>query len=331
MSNNIIKDFGPLTELHVHIGSAVDPAIMWEIAHDQGIKLPTKNYEEFHKLITVPDKTTYQKYLDLFKWTELIQSSPEAIDKSVYSIASGAYRKNHITTLEIRFNPMKRNRGGERDLDHIILAAIHGMERAMLAYPIRVGIIICFDRSFDVKLNSILAQKAIKYSKRGVVGIDLAGPIEKTFNVNSLVDMVKNCRKYNLGVTIHTGEATGAQEVKKVVELLSPDRIGHGVRSAESGEVLDILSKRKIVLEVCPSSNLHTGVVASWEKFKDIFDKLKSHGVLFTINTDGPEMLITNLVNEYQLLLDNNVLDREDLKRATQIAGSSSFIKNGSV
>src|SRR3989339_305154 len=154
--NKTQLNWGELTELHVHIGSAVDPAIMWEIANDQGIKLPTRNYWDFEKLIPGPGKTTYQKYLDLFTWTELIQSSPEAIDKSVYSIASGAYRKNNITTLEIRFNPMKRNRGGERDLDHIILAAIHGMERAMLAYPIRAGLIICFDRTFSPDLNAII-------------------------------------------------------------------------------------------------------------------------------------------------------------------------------
>src|SRR3990167_3255870 len=122
MNKNI---FGELTELHVHVGSAVDPPILWEIAHDQGIKLPTKNYWEFEKLITISDNTDYDKYLELFYWTELIQSSPEAIERSIYSIASGAYRKNNITTLEIRFNPMKRNRGGERDLDHIIQAAIH--------------------------------------------------------------------------------------------------------------------------------------------------------------------------------------------------------------
>src|SRR3989338_9200535 len=256
-----VFDWGELTELHVHIGSAVDPAIMWEIANDQGIKLPTRNYWDFEKLITVSGKTTYQKYLDLFAWTELIQSSPEAIDKSVYSIASGAYRKNNITTLEIRFNPMKRNRGGERDLDHIILAAIHAVERAMLAYPVKVGIIICLDRSFNSKLNSILAEKAIKYSKRGVIGIDLAGPIDSAFEVASLVDLVENCRKNNLGITIHTGEATGADEVKKVIKLLNHDRIGHGVRSVEDDGVLDLLKTKKIVLEVCPSSNLDTGVV----------------------------------------------------------------------
>ncbi|OGG03937.1 hypothetical protein A2W14_05725 [Candidatus Gottesmanbacteria bacterium RBG_16_37_8] len=324
-------DFGTLTELHVHIGSSVDPAIMWEIAHDQGIKLPTKNYWEFLKLITVPDKTTYQKYLDLFTWTELIQSSPEAIDKSVYSIASGAYRRNNITTLEIRFNPMKRNRGGERDLDHILMSAIHGMERAMLAYPVRVGLIICFDRSFSTELNAILAQKAIKYSKRGVVGIDLAGRIDKSFEVASLVDMVNDCRKSGLGITIHTGEATDSLEVTRVVELLSPDRIGHGVKSVTDDKLLKLLSDRKIVLEICPTSNLHTGVVDSWDKFRSIFEKFKKYQVPFTINTDGPEMLITNLRREYQLLLDNKVLTKEDLDKATEIAFKSSFIKDGSI
>ena len=324
------NDFGPLSELHVHIGSSVDPAIMWEIAHDQAIKLPTKNYWDFLSLITAPEKTTYQKYLDLFTWTELIQSSPEAIDKSVYSIASGAYRRNNITTLEIRFNPMKRNRGGERDLDHIILAAIHGMERAMLAYPIRVGIIICFDRTFSARLNTILAQKAIKYSKRGVVGIDLAGPIDKTFDVATLVDTVNNCRKVGLGVTIHTGEATGADEVKRVVELLSPDRIGHGVKSVEDKNLLKLLKDRKIVLEICPSSNLHTGVVPDWDKFRHILAVLKKQEILFTINTDGPEMLLTNLKNEYNLLLNNKVLNKADLDKATVVARQSSFIKNES-
>lgn len=330
--NKIIETgFGELTELHVHIGSSVDPAIMWEIAHDQGIKLPTKNYWDFLHLITVPDKTTYQKYLDLFTWTELIQSSPEAIEKSVYSIASGAYRKNNITTLEIRFNPMKRNRGGERDLDHIILAAIHGMERAMLAYPVKVGIIVCFDRTFSAKLNSILAQKAIKYSRRGVVGVDLAGPIDKSFDVASLVDLVEDCKKAGLGTTIHTGEATGSDEVKRVVELLSPDRIGHGVRAVEDKELLKLLKERKIVLEICPSSNLQTGVVKNLGQFKKIFTELKKHNVLFTVNTDGPEMLLTNLVMEYQLLLKEKILTANDLKKATLVAQKASFIKNGSI
>ncbi|MBI2617692.1 adenosine deaminase [Candidatus Gottesmanbacteria bacterium] len=324
--NSVIHPFGELTELHVHVGSAVDPPMMWEIAHDQGIKLPTKNYWDFRSLITVSDVTTYQKYLDLFHWTELIQSSPEAMEKSIYSIASGAYRKNNITTLEIRFNPMKRNRGGERDLDHIILAAVHGMEKAMLAFPIRVGLIFCFDRTFSPKLNAILAQKAIKYAKRGVVGIDLAGPIDEKFSLESLVPLVSDCKNAGLGVTIHTGEATGAGEVKRVIELLQPSRIGHGVRSIEDEDVLRLLSSRGITLEVCPTSNIHTAVVKDLFSFKEIFRKLKTFNVPFTVNTDGPEMLGTNLVSEYNLLLKEGILTKEDLHLASKQAKKASFI-----
>lgn len=319
--------FGELTELHVHVGSAVDPPIMWEIAHDQGIKLPTKDFWEFKKLITALEKTTYDKYLDLFHWTELIQSSPEAMEKSIYSIAAGAFRKNNITTLEIRFNPMKRNRGGERDMDHIILASIHGMERAMLAYPIEVGLIFCLDRTFDANLNKIIAQKAIKYSKRGVVGIDLAGHVPDSFDINKIADLFAEAKEAGLGITVHTGEATGSEEVNKIIKLIEPDRIGHGVRASEDEETMSEIARRGIVLEVCPTSNIHTGVVKDLGSFKDIFAKFKKHKVSFTINTDGPEMLGTNLLNEYNLLLQNDILTKEDLLLASETARQASFIK----
>ena len=328
MTNPSIQSiFKNLTELHVHVGSAVDPPIMWEIAHEQGIKLPTKDYWEFEKLITVTKDTDYQKYLDLFYWTELIQSSPEAIEKSIYSIASGAYRKNNITTLEIRFNPMKRNRGGERDLDHIILAAIHGMEKSMLSFPINVGLIFCLDRTFPLELNTIIAKKAIKYSGRGVVGIDVAGSITKGFKFEDLKGIVKECKKSKLGITIHTGEATGPDEVREVIETLKPDRIGHGVRSTEDTEVLKEISKRGIVLEVCPTSNVHTKVVDNIDSFRMIFEKLKSFNVSFTVNTDGPEMLRTNLLNEYNILVEKGILSVEDLQKATTTAKNSTFVK----
>lgn len=319
--------FGELTELHVHVGSAVDPPIMWEIAHDQGIKLPTKNYWEFERLITSSEKTTYDKYLELFYWTELIQSSPEAMERSIYSIVSGAYRKNNITTLEIRFNPLKRNREGERDLDHIILAAIHGMERAMIAYPIAAGLIFCFDRRFSPDLNAIVAEKAIKYARRGVVGIDLAGHIDKKFKIENLIPLVDKCRAQGLGVTVHTGEVTGADEVKEVIELLGPDRIGHGVRSIEDDAVLVLLEEKGIVLEVCPTSNISTRVVKSLADFQKIFAQLKKFGVAFTINTDGPKMLGTNLISEYQKLLHAGILTKEDLLAASKVAKKASFIK----
>ena len=123
-------------ELHAHLGSSVAPAILWSIAHRQGIKLPSKNYWDFEEMITMGDKRKNrdldEMHNNFFHWTELIQSSPEAIQESVKSVIGGGYRACNITLQELRFNPMFRNRGGERDLDHIIMSAIWGVEQAIL-------------------------------------------------------------------------------------------------------------------------------------------------------------------------------------------------------
>ena len=153
---------------------------MWSLAHEQGIALPVKDYWEFDRLVTVSDPRgvpDLDALDEIYHWTELIQSSPLAVERSVHAAIGGAYRSQGITTLELRFNPMKRNRGGERDLDHIILAAIRGLDRASLEYPqVRAGLILMMDRTFDERQNEIIVEKAIRWASRGIVGIDIAGP-----------------------------------------------------------------------------------------------------------------------------------------------------------
>src|SRR5260221_5495573 len=167
-----------LTELHVHLGGSVDPAALWGLANEQGIRLPTKDYWEFVDLITVGkrERKSFDAFLALYHWTELIQSSPLAVEQSVYDVVSGAYRKANITLLELRYNPMKRNRGGEQDLDHIIYASIRGLERASLEYPVKAGLIFSADRTFSYALNEIIIEKAILYPHRCVVRVDIARP-----------------------------------------------------------------------------------------------------------------------------------------------------------
>src|SRR5499426_3705692 len=167
-----------LADLHIHVGAAVAPHILWSIAHDQGFKLPVQTYWEFRDLVTAKPETVSSlgEYLEiLHRWTEKIQSSPHAIERSVYEIIGKEYRASHVSLIELRFNPMKRNLGGERDLDHIIHAALRGMDRACLEYGVRAGLIFCLAREFPLEMNEILVKKAIRYRHRGVVGIDLAG------------------------------------------------------------------------------------------------------------------------------------------------------------
>jgi adenosine deaminase len=320
----------PLAELHCHLGGAVTPAIMWSIAHAQGIKLPTRDYWEFRDTITVSEKRnrSFDGYLQLFHWTELIQSSPLAVERAVYEVVGGAYRKNNVTTTELRFNPMKRNRGGEQDLDHIIAAATRGMDRATLEYPVKPGLIFCLDRTFPFELNEILAEKAIAWRDRGVVGVDIAGPESATFRVADYRGLMRRVRQFGLGITVHTGEAGPADEVARVVELLEPDRIGHGVKAAYDPRAMAMLNERGIVLEVCPTSNLNTRVVSGWEEIRWIFDTFRRNGVRFTISTDGPEMLQTYIRDELATLGRLGILSVEEQEQVMATAMAASFVPN---
>src|ERR671930_1759754 len=165
-----------LAELHTHLGASVATDILWSLAHEQGIALPVKDFWEFDRLVTIADPRGVDSLdaLDqIYHWTELIQSSPLAVERSVHAAIGGAYRSQGITTLELRFNPMKRNRGGERDLDHIIMAAIRGLDRASLEYPqVRCGLLLMMDRTFTLEMNAVIVEKAIRWAERGVVGVD---------------------------------------------------------------------------------------------------------------------------------------------------------------
>ncbi len=325
-----------LIDLHIHVGGSVAPHILWSIAHQQGYKLPFKDYWEFaDAVVAKPERVkNLEDYLGIFhQWTEKIQSSPSAIERSVYEIIGKEYRGSHVTQIELRFNPMKRNLGGERDLDHIIHAAIRGMDRACLEWGVHAGLIFCLAREFEPHLNEILVEKAIKYRARGVVGIDLAGTERNAIElmpteVEHYTSMYRRAREAGLGTTVHTGEThgTGAEGVAAVVEKLQPDRIGHGIRSVHDERVLKLLRERGTVLELCPTSNLATHAVSGWREMKDIVRKLLNSQVKVTLNTDGTYLLDTDMAREVALVLEHKVMSEDEVEEALLVAREASFL-----
>jgi adenosine deaminase len=323
-----------LAELHTHLGGSVASEILWSLAHEQGIALPVKDYWEFDRLVTVdPRGVESLDALDgIYHWTELIQSSPLAVERSVHAAIGGAYRSQGITTLELRFNPMKRNRGGERDLDHIILAAIRGLDRASLEYPhVRAGLILMMDRTFGADLNAIIVEKAIRWAPRGIVGVDIAGPRPNggRYDYRQVVPMVETAREAGLGVTIHVGEEggdVGREEIGEVVEALRPDRIGHGILAAGDRELMAALREQEIVLELCPTSNLLTKALPDEDAVRETFRAFVEHDVAFTIATDGPEMMRTHLRDELELLRRIGALDEDELAAANARGHRRSFL-----
>jgi adenosine deaminase len=325
-----------LAELHTHLGGSVSSDILWSVAHEQGIALPVKDYWEFDRLVTIADPRGVPDLdaLDaIYHWTELIQSSPTAVERSVHAAIGGAYRSQGITTLELRFNPMKRNRGGERDLDHIILAAIRGLDRASLEYPqVNAGLILMMDRTFTYEMNAVVVEKAIRWAPRGIVGIDVAGPRPRgeRYPYRELQPLVDEAREAGLGVTIHVGEEggdAGVEEIGEVVETLRPDRIGHGILAARDDALMDALREAEIVLEICPTSNLLTKALPDEDAVRETVRTFVDRGVQFTIATDGPEMMRTHLRDELELLVRLGALERDQLREANARGHAAAFVR----
>jgi adenosine deaminase len=326
-----------LTELHLHVGGAVAPHILFSMAHEQGFKLPVADYFEFVNLVTskrdrVKSLDDYLKILHL--WTERIQSSPAAIERSVYEILAKEYRGSRVSTMELRFNPMKRNVGGERDLDQIIHAALRGLDRACLDYNINAGLIFCLAREFDAELNEVIIEKAIRYQSRGVIGIDLAGTETNSLeleanSVTRYASLFARAREAGLGTTVHTGEtqATNGEGVIAVIKHLRPHRIGHGIRAAYNEEALNMLRGEGITLEICPTSNLHTRAVSGLDELSSVIRTFLDNDVKITINTDGTYLLGTDLRREVELLATNNILDADEIAACFENAQAASFLQ----
>jgi len=166
------------------------------------------------------------------------------------------------------------------------------------------------------------------------VGIDLAGTEKHALELDSAVvgkyrDLFAHARKAGLKTTVHTGETagTGAEGVRAVVEQLQPDRIGHGVRAAQDEKVMHLLRERGVTLEICPTSNLATRAVSGTAEMREVLQKLWRHGVRFTINTDGPYLLDTDMRREVEMLRTSGVLAEEQIDQCLRWAREASFIE----
>jgi adenosine deaminase len=186
------------------------------------------------------------------------------------------------------------------------------------------------DRTFDVRLNEIIVEKAIRWSSRGIVGIDIAGPRPngERYDYTQIEPMVEMARDAGLGVTIHVGEeggAMGREEIGEVVERLRPDRIGHGILAARDPELMAAIRALGIVLEICPTSNLLTKALRDEDDVRETVGAFVEHDVPFTIATDGPEMMRTHLRDELELLLRIGALDEAGLREANARGHAAAF------
>jgi adenosine deaminase len=322
----------PLAELHAHLGASISATVLWQLAHEAGIKLPKNDFHEFRDYITLsPDRrlkleTYFTKiYHPLL---DRLSSGAHAVEQATYHTMTGAYHNNGITLMELRNNPMKHNRNAEFDLDHIIMAMLRGMERALLECKgLSAGLIFCMAREFTYEQNAIIIDKAIKYHARGVVGIDVAGPAVPAFAIEDYAPLFQKARKAGLKITVHSGETDGTNDMWQALHYAEPQRIGHGIRAAYDLPLMKELVKRKVVLEVCPLSNIATKAVRDIAEMRYILQTFVQHKVQFCINTDWPEVIEGCRLNtQFDMLLRERILTADELEQCNKIAFAATFI-----
>ena len=322
----------PLAELHAHLGTSISADILWQIAHQSGFKLPHKEFADFeHRIMLSAERRVElnQYFREIYHpLLDKLSSGSHAVEQATYHTMTGAYHKQKITLMELRNNPLKHNKDGEFELDHVIMAMLRGMERALLeCRGLSAGLIFIMAREFSLEKNAIIVEKAIKYRGRGVVGIDMAGPAVKAFQFKDYKPLFDRARRAGLKITVHTGEVKEACDMWEALEYARPERIGHGIRAAYDKPLMKELAKRKVVLEICPMSNIATKAVENLEEVKFILRAFIENKVRFCINTDWPEMIEgCRLRRQLEWLYQEKVLTKAEIEACNRTAFAASFI-----
>jgi len=312
-------------DLHAHLGASTPAEVLWDLAIEQGINVGTKSYDTFIENMKVPNHMVHKAYLSKFHLTQSIQSSLQGIERSVYHAIAHAYKHNKLDQLELRFNPALRNLDKRYDIDAIIQYAIFGMKKAMVAFPIKAGIIIETDRTFDPKMAAVLAGKAVQFKHEGVVGFDMSGFTPRGFDLKKYAAAFRIAKQGGLGITVHASELMSAQEVIDAIDLLGANRIGHGIKAVSSKKAMKLAAANKVHFEICPTSNVVTGCCKSYSDLVTIIGIMREYDLSWNLNTDGSEFLEATVASEYGALVKEG-LPSTLITESQKMARKASFI-----
>jgi adenosine deaminase len=286
----------PKAELHVHLDGSLRPETMIALAREAKISLPAKDPEALRRFMRVDDAANLEDYLRRFDFTIPLLQTPEAIERVAYEMVEDAARDN-VRYLEVRYCPHLSERRG-LTLDQVLEAELRGLARGEHDFGVVARVINCSLRHYDPKLSVEIAEHSVAFRDRGVVAFDLAGG-EAGRPAGAHKAAFDVADKGLLGITVHAGEAAGAESVAEAIHLCHADRIGHGTRLGENIPLRNYVRDRRILVEANITSNVQTHAVprASEHPVRGYFDA----GLNVTLCTDAWLMAGVSLSDEYWL------------------------------
>lgn len=314
----------PKIELHCHLEGSIRTQTILDIARQHNLILPAYEVSELDRHVKVRNQMNdLQAVLDAFAIFQNSMISQEAVERITYELCEDASRQN-IRMLEIRFSPDWAFSGHDLDWDLALESIRIAQQRAMADFGIYTGLIAITSRGLGVSSCERTVNWAIR-NRDAILGIDLADN-EQGHPIQEFVKPVMRAREAGLFVTIHSGEDTPASAVHNTIRSVHPQRIGHGIHIIDDLNVLEYVKQQEITLEVNPWSNYLTNSVSQIEAHP--LYKLFQLGVRVTINSDDPEVLDTNLNNEYRIAHEILGMSLDEITKCNQYALQASFLPN---
>jgi adenosine deaminase len=313
----------PKAELHCHLDGSLRPATMLEIARETGRVMPAADADALRRFMKVTDARNLEEYLARFETTLAVMQTTSALERVAYELVEDA-TADGVRYIEVRFAPNLNTREG-LSLQEVIEASLRGLVRAERDHGTVARVIVCALRHQPVRVAEELAELAIAYRDRGVVGFDLAGG-EAGNPATRYASAFAYAHRHDMACTCHAGEGAGAESVRDALHGCCADRIGHATRLIEDPSLLDYVIDRRITLEICLTSNVQTRAAESYARhpFRAYFDR----GCNVVLNTDNRLMSGTTLTDEYVHAAEQLGFSFDELAQVALNSFESAFLSH---
>ena len=323
----------PKVELHDHLDGGLRCSTIIELAKAENIKLPETDPEKLEKwFIRGGEEKSLALYLESFSITSQIMQTTEALERVAFEAIEDLAKEN-VVYAELRFAPEIHTAKG-LNLEEIVTSVLKGLERGRKKTNVQFGLILCAMRNQSPENSLEIAELAVAFSERGVVGFDIAGD-EYGHPPKKHLDAFQYIRSKNFNITIHAGEAFGVESIWQAIQICGAHRIGHGVRLIEDmvtdgqkiekmGSLSHFIQDRRIPMEVCLTSNVGTGAAKSYQEHP--FPIFYKNNFRVFLCTDNRLMSNTTLTKEMEIAVKEYGLTFRDLEKITINAMKSAFI-----
>ena len=299
----------PKVDLHCHLDGSMRLSTLIELAHEFNVELPSNDEKELREYLGIGKKfSELEDYLKVFDTTLSVLQSKEALERVAFELAEDAAKEN-VVYLEVRFAPVFHTSHALK-WSETVDAVLAGLRRAEKSYDIVCRLIVTGIRSIDPLISKELAELAVTYKGKGVVGFDLAGA-EEDNPASDHTEAFYVIKNNNINCTLHAGEVVGRKSISEALHYCGADRIGQGTKLIENSDLLNYVNDHRIPLEICLSSAIHVGSYAAVSQHP--FPFYLNYGLRVTLNSDSRLFADTTVTDELYLAAKTFELTRDDL------------------